>query len=143
MALLAFEAFPASVERPPKWPSGKAFLSGEGQTLIRTQTLSRALSWSMSGSFESVRWNTYVHRLDLGLYSHLKEFLGNGVRTHINSKGKIPLTGTILLRGAWNPRRCIMKDSQPNTLPTELFRPITSTFHFGSQPHCLKSYAGH
>ena len=47
----------------------------------------------MSGSFESVRWNAYVHSLDLGLYSHMKEFLGNGVRTHVNSKGKIPSTG--------------------------------------------------
>ena len=43
----------------------------------------------MSGSFESVRWNARVHRLDLGLHSHLKEFWGNGVRTHNNSKGKI------------------------------------------------------
>ena len=32
----------------------------------------------MSGSFESVRWNACVHRVDLGLYSHPKEFLGNG-----------------------------------------------------------------
>ena len=31
-----------------------------------------------------------MHRLDLSLYSHLKEFGGNGVRTHVNSKGKIP-----------------------------------------------------
>ena len=47
----------------------------------------------MSGSLESVRWNSCVHRLDLGSYSHLKEFLGNGVRTHVNSNGKIPSTG--------------------------------------------------
>ena len=46
----------------------------------------------MPGSFESMRWNACVHRLDLGLYSHLKEFLGNGVRNHANSKGKIPST---------------------------------------------------
>ena len=45
----------------------------------------------MSGSLESVRWNAFVHRLDLGLYSHCKEFWGNGVRTHVNSKGKNPL----------------------------------------------------
>ena len=44
----------------------------------------------MSGSFESLRWNPCVHRLDIGLYSHPKEFLGNGVRIHTNSKGKIP-----------------------------------------------------
>ena len=30
----------------------------------------------MSGSFESVRWNVFVRRLDLGLCSHLKVFLG-------------------------------------------------------------------
>ena len=55
--------------------------------------LSRA--WT-SGSFESVQWNAQcVHRLDLGLYSHLKEFLGNGVWTHVNSKGKIPSTWKI------------------------------------------------
>ena len=47
------------------------------------------------GSFESVRWNACVHRLDLGLYSHPKEFggRGDGVWTHVNSKGKIPSTG--------------------------------------------------
>ena len=48
---------------------------------------------SMSGSFESVRWNACVHRLDLGLYSHPKEFWGNGVKTHVYTKGKIPSTG--------------------------------------------------
>ena len=30
----------------------------------------------MSGSFQSVRGNTCAHRLDLGLYSHPKEFWG-------------------------------------------------------------------
>ena len=49
----------------------------------------------MSRSFESVRWNACVHKLDLGLYSHPKESLGNGVRTHVNSKGKIPSTGNV------------------------------------------------
>ena len=39
--------------------------------------------------FESVRWNACVHRLDLGLYSHPK-VSGNGVRSHVNSKGKSP-----------------------------------------------------
>ena len=46
----------------------------------------------MSGSFESMRWNAYVHRLDLDFYSHLKEFGGNGVRNHVNSMEKIPST---------------------------------------------------
>ena len=49
----------------------------------------------MSGSFESMQRNACVHRLDLGLYSHPKEFVGNGVRTHVNSKGKIPSTGIL------------------------------------------------
>ena len=49
----------------------------------------------MSGSFEFLRWNVCVHRLDFSLYSHPKKFGGggDGVRTHINSKGKIPSTG--------------------------------------------------
>ena len=50
-----------------------------------------SISWR-SGSFEAMRWNTCVHRLDHCLYSHLKEFSWNGVRTHVNSKGKIPST---------------------------------------------------
>ena len=34
-----------------------------------------------------------VCRLDLGLHTYPKEFWGNGVRTHVNSKGKIASTG--------------------------------------------------
>ena len=88
---------------------------------------------SMSGSFESVRWNACVHRLGLGLYSHPKEFWGNGVRTHVNCKGRGGGGGGEesvyqRLRGGWNPRRCITQDSQPNTLPTELFRPSNLSF---------------
>ena len=30
----------------------------------------------MSGSFESMRWNACVNRLDLGLYPHPKELQG-------------------------------------------------------------------
>ena len=53
----------------------------------------------MSGSFKSLRWNACVHRLDLGLHSHPKELEGwgggraDGVRTHVNTKGKIPSPG--------------------------------------------------
>ena len=46
----------------------------------------------MSGLFEAVRCNACVHRQDLGLYSHPKEFWGNRDRNHVNSKGKIPST---------------------------------------------------
>ena len=57
----------------------------------------------MSGSFESVQWNACVQRLELGLCSHLKEFGGNGFRTHVNSKGKTPSTGKIIPGGGLNP----------------------------------------
>ena len=56
-------------------------------------------------------------RLDLGLYSHPKEFWEIGVRTHVNSKGNITSTGKILPRGVSALRRCI-KDSKPDTPPT-------------------------
>ena len=42
----------------------------------------------MSGSFESVQQNACVHRLDLGLCSHLKEFGGNGVRNMCTPREK-------------------------------------------------------
>ena len=67
----------------------------------------------MSGSFESVPWNVCVHRLDLGLYSHPKELGGGGgegVRTHVNSKGKkIPLYRKI------SPQRSIEPTTQHHT----------------------------
>ena len=64
-----------------------------------------------------------MHGLDLGLYSHLKEYGGNGVRTNADSKGKVPSTGKILFRGGLNPIRCIKQDSEPNTLPTSYSGP--------------------
>ena len=45
----------------------------------------------MSGSFESVQYNACMHRLDVELYSHPKEFGDDGVRTHVNFKEKSPL----------------------------------------------------
>ena len=42
----------------------------------------------MSGSVETMWWNTCELRLDLGLHSHPKEFWGKGVWSHANSKGK-------------------------------------------------------
>ena len=44
---------------------------------------------------------------------------GNGVRTHVNSKQKIPSTRQHCAGS--NLQCCIMQDSKPNTLPTELF----------------------
>ena len=61
---------------------GCAFVAGIHQS--RTRIL---------GSFEYVRWNACVHRLDLGLYSHPKEFEGMESGPMLNSKGKIFSTG--------------------------------------------------
>ena len=58
-----------------------------------------------SGSFEPMRRNPCVHRLDLGLYSHPKEFWGNGVRTHVNSRGKSPLSKKKKKKKKSPPRR--------------------------------------
>ena len=65
---------------------------------------------SMLGSFESVRWTAYVHRLDLALYSHPKEFWGNGVGTHVNPKGKILYRR---LGGGSNPRNAFHRMASP------------------------------
>ena len=92
----------------------------------------------MSGSFESVRWNACVHRLDLDSYSHPKEvfilfyfslfifffFFRKWSPNPIYPHGKNPIYRR--LRGGSNPRRCITHFSEPNTLPTELFRPHRS-----------------
>ena len=66
----------------------------------------------MSGHYESMRWNACVHRLDLSLYSHLKEFFGG-------MKSEPMLTP----REGSNPQRCMKQYSEPNTLPAELFLP--------------------
>ena len=63
--------------------------------------------------------------VDLGLCSHPSAFLRSGVRTHFNSKGKIPPTEKNLFRGGSNPRRRIKQDSELNTLPAELFWPLS------------------
>ena len=70
-----------------------------------------------------------MHGLDLGLYSHLRELAGgrgggDGVRTHVNSKGKVPSTGKKIPRGGSHPRRCIKQDSEPNALPTSYSGPL-------------------
>ena len=72
----------------------------------------------------------------------------------MNSNGKIPSTGKILLRGGSNPGRCITQDREPNTLPmsyssqTHLVRllpyfrevrPLLGSDHH--QLHLLKGWA--
>ena len=89
----------------------------------------------MAGSFESVRWNACVHRLDLGLYSHPKEFWGIESEPILIPREKSPLRR---LRGGSNPRRCITQNSEPNnTLPTELFRPLFPFLLSVTQSICL------
>ena len=71
----------------------------------------------MLGYFEYVRWNACVHRLDLGLYSHPKDFFA----------GNIPSMEKNLPRGVLNPWRCTKQDSEPNTLPTSYSGSCPST----------------
>ena len=52
----------------------------------------------MSGSLESVRWNACVHRLDLDLYSHPKEFWGmesEPMLTHVNSSEEVRIRDAV------------------------------------------------
>ena len=75
-------------------------------------------TWT-SGSFESMRWNACMHRLDLGLYSHPKEFFwGMEFEPMLTPREKSPLPENVP-RGVSNPR------------------------HFGSEPkHYQLSYSG-
>ena len=76
-------------------------------------------AWT-SGSFKSVQWNACVHRLDLGLYSHPKEFFGGmEFEPMLTPREKSPLPENVP-RGGLNPRRC---GQRAQALPTELFRP--------------------
>ena len=70
---------------------------------------------------------------DLGLHSHAKEFWGNGVRTHVNSKEKSPLPEKILVRGGSNPRRFIKQNSDLNTLPTSYSGPHLGALRGGGR----------
>ena len=45
----------------------------------------------MSRSFEPVRWNTCVYKLDLGLYSHPEEFWGMESEPKLTPRAKSPL----------------------------------------------------
>ena len=78
-----------------------------------------------------------MHRLDLALSSHPKKFFffclfflegggGKGVRTHANSKGKIPSVRKILPRGGSNPQQRQAGQRAQHTT-NELFRPFTSS----------------
>ena len=71
-------------------------------------------TWT-SGYLESVGWNACVHRLDLGLYSHRKEFLGGmEFEPMLTPREKSPLPENFPW-GGLNPRRC---GQRAQTLPT-------------------------
>ena len=59
------------------------------------------------------------------IYTLICKFLGNGVRIHVNSKGKIPSTRKILPRGGSNPQRCITQDTT-----NKLFWLLTAVLDF-------------
>ena len=91
----------------------------------------------MFRSFESVPWNACVHRLDLSLYSHLKEFWENGARNHVNSKGKVPSN-----IGSEEVQTRNTVKHKPNTLPAKLFQPLAFDWPCGLQPRSkVKNYA--
>ena len=82
--------------------------------------------WTKQFEHVGCQWIVCVHRLDLSLYSHPKEFWGNGVRTHVISQvKKILSTRKIFLRGGSNPGRCIKQDSEPDTLPASYSGPVS------------------
>ena len=96
----------------------------------------------MSGSFESVRWNAFVHILLIHMttaYPVIRKSLGGMESQHMfTPREKSPLPEKISPEDRTHdaapsrtasPTLCqraipapIKQDSQPNTLPTELFR---------------------
>ena len=77
-----------------------------------------------------------VHRLDLGLSSHPKEFLGNGVRTIVNPKRKIPSTGKKSPQRRIEPTTLHQAGQRAQHTTNELFRPrnqlLSAKFTFTS-----------
>ena len=53
-----------------------------------------------------------------------RHFGGMESKPVLTPEKKCPLPEFVFLRGGSNPGRCITQDSEPNTLPTELFRPL-------------------
>ena len=80
----------------------------------------KSRTWT-SGSFESVRWNACVHRLDLGLYSLSPErvFRGMEFEPMLTPREKSPLPENVP-RGGSNPRRC---GQRAQALPTSYSGP--------------------
>ena len=69
--------------------TGSAFVPGIHPSRTWYQDLFESMQWNVCMHRQ---WNVCMHRQDLSLYSHPKEFLGIGVRTHVDLKGKTPTT---------------------------------------------------
>ena len=114
------------------------FLSSHGGSHILSSWMVHAACWVcfcasiqpsrtwMSGSLKSVRWNACVIRLDLGVYSHPTEFWGNGVKTHVNSKRKIPSTGESeeVWTGSAAPRRTVSPTHYQLSYSSPHYKPL-------------------
>ena len=74
-------------------------------------------------SFEA--WTACVHRLDLGLYYHPKEFVGNAVRIHVNFKEKIPSTGKNSHQRRIEPTMLHQAGQRAQYTTIELFQPMS------------------
>ena len=83
----------------------------------------------------SVRWNACVHRPDF-IYTHPKEFLGNGVRNNVNSKRKIPSTRGSEEDGTCNAASCMTASpthyqlSYSDPISCRYYLSLTSSFLF-------------
>ena len=76
----------------------------------------------------------HVHRQDLGLYSHPKEVLGNGVRTHVTPR---EISAVLEAQRRIKPAPPHHAGQRANTLPTELFCPHSHPPRQGSSPGSL------
>ena len=79
-----------------------------------------------------------MHRLDLALYSHPKEFCENGVKTHVNSKAKIPSSGKKISEEDRTHDATSRSDSESNTLPTSYSGPLLTQLKL--MPHRDRNY---
>ena len=77
-----------------------------------------------------------MHGPDLSLNSHLKEFLGNGVRTHVNSMGKIPSTGKNYPQRRIEPTTLQQAGQQAHHTTNELFRTAYPCY-YSNYAYCM------
>ena len=99
---------------PSSWMVHAGCVFGTGIHLSRT--------W-MSGSLEFVWWNACVHRLDIGLYSHPKEF-GEYSQNPCKLQGKSPLHGKDFPQRRIEPTTLHQAGQQAQHTTNELVQPL-------------------